>query len=193
MIKIGLFGGTFDPIHMGHLIAAEEVCRILKLDKIIFIPTGIPPHKNYKYLTPIKHRFAMVKLAIKGNPKFLISDYEVRKKGKSYSIDTVRYFKEKLGKNVKIYFIIGSDIIPELHTWKEIKKLLKLCSFIIMTRPGFKIPEVRVKKIGRLVNIKSENISSRHIRRLVKSGKSIKYLVPKEVEEYIYEKKLYRK
>lgn len=192
MVKIALFGGTFDPIHIGHLIAAEDIFRILKLNKIIFVPTGIPPHKTYKVLTDAKHRFAMVKLAIKGNPKFSISNYEIRKKEEAYSIDTVRYFKKRLGNKVKLYFIIGSDIVSELHTWKDVKELIKLCNFIVMTRQGFKVPKEKIKKIGKFIDIKSENISSREIRRLVKKDESIKYLVPKPVEKYIYEEKLYR-
>ncbi|MFH1823989.1 MAG: nicotinate-nucleotide adenylyltransferase [Candidatus Firestonebacteria bacterium] len=192
MVKIALFGGTFDPIHTGHLIAAEDIFRILKLDKIIFVPTGVPPHKSCKNITQAKHRFAMVKLAIKGNQKFSISNYEIKGKEKAYSIDTVRYFKKRLGSSVKLYFIIGSDIVRELHAWKDIKKLIKLCNFIVMTRQGFKVPKEEIKKIGKFIDIQSENISSREIRRLVKKDESIKYLVPNGVEKYIYEKKLYR-
>ena len=192
MKKVALFGGTFNPIHLGHLIAAEDVRRSLKLDNIIFVPVGNPAHKNRKRLIDAKHRYNMAKLAIRGNPKFAISDYEIKKEGRSYSIETVNYFKEELGKNVKLFFIIGSDIVPELHTWEGIKNLIKLCDFIIMTRPGYVTSENKIKKIGKLVHIKNEDISSREIRKLARKRDSIRYLVPKEVEKYIYENKLYR-
>jgi len=136
MKRIGILGGTFNPIHIGHLAIAEWSYEKLKLDKVIFVPTYLPPHKSSRGVIDAKTRYKMVELAIKDNPHFEISDFEIKKGGKSYSIDTVRYFSEKFNKDTKLYFIIGEDCLSTLHKWKEIEKLVSLASFVVVNRPG---------------------------------------------------------
>ena len=212
MKKIGILGGTFNPIHFGHLRAAEEIREDLSLDKVIFIPSGIPPHRPASEIVSFAHRYEMVKLAIAHNPSFSISDIEGQRAGKSYTVDTLKLLKEKI--NAEFYFIIGLDAFLEINTWKSPKELFTLTHFIVMPRKGFKQEEIltplkrlfaeEVKKkndafilpTGKCVyfcHISSLNISATHIRRLLAEGKSIRYLVPKEVADYIYKKGLYRR
>ena len=212
MKKIGILGGTFNPIHFGHLRAAEEIRENLSLDKVIFIPSGIPPHRPASEIVSFAHRYEMVKLAIAHNPSFSISDIEGQRAGKSYTVDTLKLLKEKI--NAEFYFIIGLDAFLEINTWKSPKELFTLTHFIVMPRKGFKQEEIltplkrlfaeEVKKkndafilpTGKCVyfcHISSLNISATHIRRLLAEGRSIRYLVPKEVADYIYKKGLYRR
>ena len=190
-MRIGLFGGTFDPVHLGHLIAAEDILKACKLDKVIFIPSARPPHKNEKSVTSAKDRFNMVKLAIKPFPGFEISDFELKKSGKSFTIDTVRYYKKNIKKTDRLYFIVGADIVEQLPTWKSWKELVKEVHFLIMTRPGFKV-EKKAAKIGTPVEIRNIDVSSSEIRHLIKKGLPPTFMVPEMVEKYIYEKQLYR-
>jgi nicotinate-nucleotide adenylyltransferase len=192
--KIGILGGTFDPIHMGHLVLAEQVREKLKLDQVIFIPCFSPPHKRGRKLSPAKDRLYMIQLALDGNPFFSFSDIELKRKGFSYTVDTLRQLKD-LYPNSKIYFLTGSDALNEIHTWKDPEKIYKLAKMIIASRPGFDEfdPEDHFAKKGIIVNITGIDISSTQIRERVKKGQSIKYLVPSKVEKYIKRKKLYRR
>ena len=135
--RIGILGGTFNPIHMGHLIMAEEVCKHHHLSKVIFIPTYIPPHKYTDDLTDARHRYQMAKEAINENDKFEVSDLEIKRKGRSYTIDTVREILGHYGEECEVFLIIGADSLNELELWKDIKKLSQLCHFVIVNRPGF--------------------------------------------------------
>src|SRR3972149_6883120 len=132
--RIGLFGGTFNPIHLGHLRGAEEIREVFNLEEIIFIPSSIPPHKVTEKVIEARHRLEMVKLATANNPYFSISDVELLRPGKSYSIDTLRYFRENQQDN--LFFILGGDAFVEIETWKEFQNLFSLCHFIVMARPG---------------------------------------------------------
>ncbi|OGF46945.1 MAG: nicotinate (nicotinamide) nucleotide adenylyltransferase [Candidatus Firestonebacteria bacterium RIFOXYA2_FULL_40_8] len=190
-MRIGLFGGTFDPVHLGHLIAAEDIMKTCKLDRVVFIPSARPPHKNEKSLTSVKDRYNMVKLAIKPFTGFELSDYELKKTGKSFTIDTVRYFISKYPKTDKLYFIVGADIVEQLSTWKSWKELIKEIHFLIMTRPGFKVDK-KACKIGTHVEIRNIDVSSSEIRHMIKKGLPPTFMVPETVEKYIYEKHLYR-
>ena len=190
MKKIALFGGTFDPVHLGHLVTAEDIRKNLKLDKVIFIPAGRPPHKSEADVTNAEHRLKMLELAVKPFPKFEISDYELKKSGKSYTIDTVRYFKKILNKGDKLYFIAGSDIVRQIKLWKEWEKLIKEVHLLIMARPGFKAGK-KASEFGSLIEIKNIDISSSAIRKTIKKGLPVTYMVPETVEKYIYEHKLY--
>ena len=191
MKKIGIFGGTFDPIHTGHLIIAQEVSRYLKLNKIIFVPAYIPPHKKNRDLASAIDRYKMVKMAIRNNPKFKISSSEIRRRGKSYSIDTLREFRVRFGDKTALFFIIGSDTIKELKDWKEISNINKLVTFVVVKRSKYPIGNLS-KSIQR-VNIPQINISSSEIRKLIKRRKSIQYLVPDRVMNYILKNKIYFK
>lgn len=214
--KIGLLGGTFNPIHFGHLRAAEEVREILCLSKVYFIPASIPPHKDSTNIAPSEDRLRMLELAIKDNPFFEISDVELKRRGPSYTIDTLRYFSTEFP-DFEFYFIVGTDLFSEIDTWKDYKKLFKVSNFAVISRPGFPKDFSKVfplalredfryhKEEGNIifylhkslnilafVRIEGIQISSTKIRCLLKENKSIKYLVPKEVEEYIITKKLYK-
>jgi nicotinate-nucleotide adenylyltransferase len=190
--KIALFGGSFNPIHYGHLSLAESAYTEFNLAKIIFIPAGIPPHKTDIPFAPKIHRLNLIKLAIKGNGHFSVSDYEIRKKGVSYTCDTIEYFKTDYP-NIKIIYLIGEDLLREIHTWKKGEEILDLCPFIAGLRPNprtQKIPSRLRRKIT-LFESPLMDISSTFIRKRVKQHRSIRYLVPDNIINYIFKKRLY--
>lgn len=187
-MRIGILGGTFDPVHEGHIYLAKKVCQKLALDKVLFIPTYLPPHKKGIKVTPAKHRYNMLKLAVSGNKKFKISDMEIKRKGRSYSVETLRRLRKKYGKKAELFFITGSDSLKELGKWKNLPEILRLCKFVIVERPGFKINRKLDGFI--LLRINAKNISSSNIRSQIKS-KSVKSLIPAKVKAYISRYKLY--
>jgi nicotinate-nucleotide adenylyltransferase len=191
--KIGILGGTFDPIHLGHLVLAEQVREKLNLDQVIFIPSAIPPHKTKQKLSPAKDRFQMTNLALEGNPKFSVSDMELKREGLSYTIDTLKMLKRKY-QNSKIYFLTGSDVLDEIRTWKDPEQIYRMVQVVIATRPGFDSfdPDNHFAKKSIIVPITGVDISSTRIREMARKGKSIRYLVPAKVGEYIKKKNLYR-
>lgn len=189
MKRIALFGGTFNPIHTGHLVMAELSRERYRLDEVIFVPSCRPPHKTIANLAPPKDRYAMVRRALRGNPFFRISDFEIKKRGKSFTIDTVTYFREKY-KGAELFFIIGADSYKQLPTWKDIKDILKVVTFIVVNRPGYRERRGRIKHLS--VTMPGLDVSSSYIRTRLKQGKSIKYLVPDSIIRYIEEQKLYR-
>lgn len=188
-MKIGILGGTFNPIHIGHLILAEEAREKLALERIIFVPTYLPPHKENSDIAPANRRLEMVRLAIKGNAKFSVSDMEIKRDGKSFTIDTLREFK-KIYPGDELFFIIGSDLLNYLDAWKDLDDIIKLVKFVVVTRPGFAL-----EKIPSYIStfaINAVDISGFEIRRRVKENKSLRYLVPDAVRTYIIKNKLYR-
>ena len=216
--RLIFFGGTFDPIHFGHLRAAEELREMLGLEKIYFVPTSVPPHKTIPpdAASP-HHRLRMLELAVNGNIFFNISDIEIKRGGKSYTIDTLRYFSDTFPL-FDLYFIAGSDLFSEIDSWKDYKKIFRESNFAVIERPGFgfELPgplPLEIKddfryykrynnltlyinknsKTLSLVKIDGLEISSTKIRELVKKFKSIKYLVPSDVEAYILEHGIYNK
>lgn len=197
--RIGVFGGTFNPIHFGHLIIAEAVREEYKLEKIIFIPSAVPPHKQKNVLCA-KHRYAMAALAILNNPYFTISDIEMRRSGPSYTVDTIKELKEIYGDNVEFYFIAGTDTIHELPTWKYINELLELCHFVGATRPdGSEVIDSVIEYFGELGKAKIHHlhtpeleISSTDLRNRLQNGRSVRYMLPKDVIRYIEEHNIYR-
>ncbi len=190
--RIGIMGGTFNPIHLGHLVVANEVQEEFKLKKVIFVPTGIPPHKEDRDIAKAEHRYTLVNLAIATNPNFAVSDIEIKREGKSFTLDTIKEFK-KIYEGADIYFIAGTDAFIEVSTWKNIDELPSLCKFITVSRPGYSFQiEERFKPHTYLFEVTDLAISSTEIRRRIKEGRSIKYLVPQSVEEYIYKHGLYR-
>lgn len=186
---IGLLGGTFDPIHNGHLYLAKEVLKKLSLDKVIFMPTYIPPHKKGARVTPARHRYNMVKLAIKGNKRFELSDMEMKRKGRSYSIQTLKALRKKIGPKAEIFFITGSDSLKDLNKWKDYREILALSCFVVVKRPGFKIKSSAGGFI--ILHINAKDVSSTGIRERIKKSRSIEKLVPPEVKKYIKRYKLY--
>lgn len=189
MKRIGILGGTFNPIHIGHLAIAQVARETLGLDKVFFVPSNLPPHKSRKNVLPTAQRFHMVQMAIEGNPYFDISDFETKREGKSYSVDTVEHFdKLYLGK-AKLFFIIGEDSFLTLDTWKNIDRIVKLASFVVVNRPGFDVENSKIKV--KTIEMPGLDISSSAVRRCLRLGKTVKYFLPEKVLEYIKRKKLY--
>jgi len=200
--KLGILGGSFNPIHLGHLVLAETAREALGLDRVIFIPAKLPPHKRAAALADGADRLAMVRLAIAGNPALAVSDIELRRPGISYSVATVRALRKKLGAGAPIYFLIGMDTVAELPTWREIARLARLCRFVPLSRPGHGRPNAAAleRAVGRLrarallqraLAMPPIGISSSEIRRRVADGRTIRYLVPDAVAAYIRRKRLY--
>ena len=197
-VNIGIMGGTFDPIHYAHLATAEYVRETYNLDIILFIPTGNPPHKS-NLRTDKKDRYNMVLLAIMNNDDFIASDMEIKRNYRTYTIDTLKELN-KIYPNANIYFITGADTICDMQNWRNVEENFKLATFIAANRPGVNSKEAKEKieilksKYNaniRSVDVPSLDISSTYIRNRIKSGKSIKYLIPEYVESYIREKKIY--
>jgi nicotinate-nucleotide adenylyltransferase len=212
--RIGLFGGTFNPIHLGHLRGAEEIRESFDLQEVIFIPAAIPPHKEIEEVIEARHRLEMVRLATASNSHFSVMDIELKRPGKSYSIETIRYFQERYPDG--LYFILGRDAFVEIETWKNFQQLFSLSNFIVMTRPGLQRASSTFQLPGTLVSffqfdqkvkgwihpsghtlhfkeISYLDISSTKIRELIERGESVRYLIPPEVEAYIQQYRLYRK
>jgi len=200
-MKWGLLGGTFDPIHIGHLRCAEEVLEIFDLNMIIIVPASKPPHKIDAAITSFHYREQMIMQAIEGNPVFSFSDVEKRREDTSYSVETVEYILKKYMENLKLYFILGQDAFHAIQTWKDWQRLLLLCNFVVMTRPGYEdrgmegiLPADFASRFtyddtvkgfrgptGHVIFFRGVtflDISSSDIRQRVREGKSIKYLVP---------------
>jgi len=193
--RVGIMGGVFDPIHCGHLFAAEEARVEFKLDEVIFVPCRQPAHKRGNGISDPEDRYLMTVLATSNNQFFEVSKVELNRPGPSYSIDTVKEFLKKYHHGVKIFFITGADAFLEVDSWYKSEELIKLCQFVAATRPGYDLNKLdkKFKKIIKIIEIPALAISSTDIRRRVREEKSIKYLLPQEVEEYIYKKGLYRK
>ena len=188
-MKIGILGGTFNPIHIGHLILAEEAREKLGLDQIIFVPTYLPPHKDNSDIAAAAARFAMIKSAIKGNKNFSVSDVEIKRNGRSYTIDTIREFKLKYPKD-DLYFIIGSDLLKYLNEWKDVGEVIKMVKFIVATRPGY--PLEKIPSYIKTVPIRAVDVSGFEVRECIRENKSYRYLVPEAVFDYISRKGLYK-
>ncbi|MGI6604636.1 MAG: nicotinate-nucleotide adenylyltransferase [bacterium] len=196
--RVGIMGGTFDPIHYGHLVAAEAARAAFGLSEVLFVPNRLPPHKKDYPVSDPKHRYLMTVLATITNPFFEVSRIELDREGYSYTIDTLRALSAQFGPAVELYFISGADAIAEILTWKDVDELLGLCYFIAVTRPGYKLSV----KLGHLqqkyshkvftVEVPALAISSTDIRKRVMEGKPLKYLLPEAVENYIIKNKLYR-
>ncbi len=202
-MREGILGGSFDPIHNAHLHVAREAQRRLALDRVLFVPARRPPHKHDRALTPAEHRLAMVKLAIAGIPGFDASDAELRRKGPSYTIDTVSAEIARLGAGWEIFFLVGADQALELDTWHRIGELATLCTLTPVTRPGFRLAdldrlsarlsaEVVAKIRSSALDIPPLDVSSTEIRRRIREGRGIAELVPPAVAEYIRQHGLYR-
>lgn len=193
-LKLAIMGGTFNPPHIAHLICAEEIRDRLKFDKVIFIPSARPPHKNSDEIIDPYHRYMMTLLAIADNPHFEVSRIELDRPGRSYTIETVKEMKKLYNNKAEIHWIVGADSIIEMPSWKCIDELISICGFVGINRPGYDLSsaEKRILEKVSMVNITEVSISSSEIRQRIKSGATIKYLVPASVEEYIYNNGLYR-
>jgi nicotinate-nucleotide adenylyltransferase len=192
--RVGLMGGTFDPIHNGHLVAAEEARVALKLERVLFIPAGRPWQKERPSVSSADHRLAMTKLATADNDEFEVSGIEIEREGPTYTIDTLRTVGEE-HPGAELHFITGADATLEILTWKDPEEALKLATFVAVTRPGHdlgKLASLGYRDRIVVLEIPALAISSTDIRRRVAEGRPIRYLVPESVRLYIDEKGLYR-
>lgn len=217
--RIGLLGGTFNPIHNAHLAIARQAREMLELDRVVMIPSGDPPHKPSNGLASAKDRYEMVRLALASDPYLVISDVEVRRSGKSYSIDTVRLLQQEFGNETRLHFLIGLDAFLEFATWREPETLLTLCSFVVLSRPGLSfqalstlplIPRLTQASLmdldqGRTVRLDVQiglqsliclrvppsTVSASDIRGRIARGASTANLLPPAVESYILQHHIY--
>lgn len=190
MQRIGVLGGTFNPIHIGHLAVAQTALDKMNLQKVIFVPTNIPPHKSAHSVAPARDRYNMIRIAIGKNRLFDVSDFEIKKEGKSYSIDTMRYFKSIFPNNTELFFIVVGDLLNQLEKWKYIKDLVKIVRFVVVNRPGQLRKKTWVKYFS--VSMPGIDISSSYVRQRIAQNKTIRYFVPDRVVSYINKHKLYQ-
>ena len=219
MPSVGVLGGTFNPIHNGHLAIARQTREALALDRVVFVPTGDPPHKPNEHLATAEHRYEMVRLAIASDPLLSISDVEVRRPGKSYTIDTIRLLQREYGQGTRLFFLIGLDAFLEFSTWSEPATLLTLCSFVVLSRPGLsfqglsalplipRIPQTSLMELDAGRNVRLDvslglqsltclrlppsNVSASDIRARLAQGAPTANLLPPVVESYILQHHLY--
>ncbi len=199
--KIGILGGSFNPVHMGHLLMAQDAAESFELSRVLFIPCGKPAHKDSFHLVSAEHRSRMIEYAIADNPLFSLSRIELDREGVSYTVDTLRLLTSQMP-GCHFHFIIGSDTLYELHAWKDIDQLLQLCSFITIARPGFDLQNVTERSLRLPTHIVDAiknglckghpvHLSATDIRMRAAEGMQLHYLVPPEVEMYIREHNLY--
>jgi nicotinate-nucleotide adenylyltransferase len=190
---LGIFGGTFDPPHFGHLIVAAHVREAMHLDRIMFIPAAVPPHKRDREITPGPARLAMVQAAIEGDPRSVASDIELKRGGVSYTIDSIRTLRQEM-RGTQFTVLMGMDNLLDFLNWKEPQAILQEASIAVMTRPGYTVgpEESGLLKQMHLCEVPYIGIAARDIRRRVADGRSIRYLVPDSVERYIKTHGLYR-
>ena len=198
-MRVGVLGGTFDPVHLGHLAIAEEVRIELDLERVIFIPAGQPRLRADEYLTPAIDRLRMVELATGDNPHFQVCDIEIQRSGPTYTVDTLVELGQRFGPDTSLYFIVGADILGQVHRWKDPKKVLECCYLVVVSRPGnqdddwpewFQGADSAKDKVTQL-EIPMVDISGTEIRRRASLGESVRHLVPDLVAEYIQDRKLY--
>ena len=198
-MRVGVLGGTFDPIHLGHLKIAEEVRLKLDLERVLFIPTGQPRLRQDEYLSPVADRLRMVELATSDNPYFQVCDNETRRSGPTYTVDTLVELRGSLGTDAALYFIVGVDILSRFQDWKEPERVLELCNLVVVNRPGYEafdwpawlgsFPQAADRSTR--LDTTMVDISGTEIRRRAGQGKSVRELIPDSVAEYIQERNLY--
>ena len=193
-MRVGLFGGSFDPPHYGHLLVAQAIRESLNLDKLIFIPAYKAPHKTEKSQSDSIHRLKMIELAIEDNSLFSVDDYELKKEGVSYTIDTITEFRHRFPeKDNELFFIIGSDSLQDFHTWKDPFNILNKCHIVVAGRPYYssaKVDPLIMSKVT-MTDIPQVEISSERIRKRISHGLPVKYMLPQNVIDYILKNKLY--
>jgi nicotinate-nucleotide adenylyltransferase len=185
-MNIGVFGGTFDPPHIGHLLVASHVCETLGLERMVFVPSSVSPHKRTGAHTPPDDRLAMVRLAVAGAPQMEVTDLEIRRGGVSFTIDTLRVLHAGHPHDTLV-LIIGMDNVGDFGSWKEPDGILDIARVVVMTRPGYRIPERENRYVRRMemCDVPEVEIASRDIRRRVREGRSVRWMVTPEVEHYI--------
>lgn len=192
--RIGILGGTFDPIHIGHLIIGQETLRCCSLDRVIFIPSADPPHKRSSKMAPAEVRAEMVRLAIADNPFFELSRIELDRPGISYTVDTLQILRRRLGDSAQLFLIIGADGAVEMRTWCDPESVLELAQVTVVGRPGFDLQQVD-PGLGRQMTFLETplvDVSSTDIRRRLRAGDPVRYLLPEPVVRFIQSRGLYR-
>jgi nicotinate-nucleotide adenylyltransferase len=192
-VRIGIMGGTFDPIHHGHLVAASEVADRFRLDEVIFVPTGYPWQKGEVTVSPPEDRYLMTVIATASNPRFQVSRVDIDRNGPTYTVDTLRDLRDVYGAKAELYFITGADALAKILSWKDAAQLFELAHFVGVTRPGFKLTDEHLPAdTVSLVQVPAMAISSTDCRQRVADGKPVWYLVPDGVVQYIAKRGLYR-
>lgn len=189
--RVGIFGGTFNPVHTGHLIAARDVFEQLRLDVLKLVPCALPPHKSAPALAPANHRLAMLRAAVRGQNGFEVDDIEIRRGPPSYSVDTLRELRCRYPR-AQFFFVIGSDSLPELTLWRESAALFQFCTFAVVTRPGYEPAKLPAGARCRFVRGHACEISSSDIRSRLARGADVRWLVPDAVFRYIRRVKPYQ-
>jgi len=199
-LRLGIMGGTFDPVHFGHLVTAEEALVQFNLDKVVFMPTGHPARKTHAQVSSAEHRYLMTVLATAANPDFDVSRMEVDRPGLTYTVDTLRALQDQHGPETSLYFITGADAVWDIVTWKDAEEFSGLATFIAATRPGYDLQAAREEHAEALARIRIEfievpalAISSTDLRERARDGRPIRYLLPESVAAYIDKHGLYRK
>lgn len=195
--RLGVMGGTFDPIHYGHLVTAEEALHQFALDEVVFVPTGQPWMKEHESVSPAEDRYLMTVIATASNPRFRVSRLEVDREGTTYTVDTLRSLRAEIGDGADLFFVSGADAILEIFQWKDPEELFALAHFIAATRPGYDIDAFEATAPTSLpgvtvMNIPALAISSTDVRDRVAAGRPIRYLVPEGVNSYVAKAGLYR-
>jgi nicotinate-nucleotide adenylyltransferase len=192
--RIGIMGGTFDPIHHGHLVAASEVADLFSLDEVVFVPTGQPWQKGEIDVSPAEDRYLMTVIATASNPRFHVSRVDIERNGPTYTVDTLRDLRELYGPETELYFITGADALSRILSWKDADQIFALAHFVGVTRPGFDLTDAHLPAdAATLVRVPAMAISSTACRARVADGKPVWYLVPDGVVQYIAKRHLYRK
>jgi nicotinate-nucleotide adenylyltransferase len=212
--RLGILGGTFNPIHLAHLRSAEELAEGLHLDRVLFIPSASPPHKRSEQVAPAHHRLAMVRLALRGNRCFRVSTIEINRGGCSYSVDTLRMLRQRWGQRVEIFFVVGIDAFREVEMWKEYTEIFSLAHIVVISRPPDTVRPRRallpvavrrqfcylseregfINRAGQKIlfrQVTALDISASDIRARLARGRSIRYLLPLSVQRYIEKHRLY--
>ena len=191
--RVGVMGGTFDPIHHGHLVAASEVADSFALDEVIFVPTGQPWQKSERVVSPAEHRYLMTVIATASNPRFNVSRVDIERSSPTYTVDTLRDLRTQLGEKTDLFFITGADALSKILSWKDAAQVFELAHFIGVTRPGFRLSDSHLPADSvSLVQVPAMAISSTDCRNRVAAGQPIWYLVPDGVVQYITKHNLYR-
>jgi nicotinate-nucleotide adenylyltransferase len=194
--RIALYGGTFDPVHLGHLEVARKVAELFEIEKVIFIPAQLAPHKVGRPVTEPIHRYAMLALATQDDPRLMISTFELDAPGRRYTVDTVAEFQRRLGASVELFFIMGADSWSEIATWRDWERLLKMTNHIVVTRPGYEVAPAAEALRDRIhfTDVVMKDISATNIRRLASEGRheELEKLVPPSVANYIRKYGIYR-
>lgn len=196
-MRIALYGGTFDPVHIGHLEIARRVSRVFEIDKVVFIPAQVAPHKVGRPVTEPIHRYAMLALATQADPRLVVSTFELDAPDRRYTVDTVEHFQRELGDSNELFFIMGADSWSEITTWRDWERLLTMINHIVVTRPGFESSKSHVGELGERVVFTDAvmlDISATNIRRMASEGRyeDLAGLLPGPVLEYIRKYQIYR-